>query len=137
MRKNHLNHKLRAYNLQEILIVLAIIGILLLLALPRLMPLISKTKSLEAQTQLKQIYNMQTTFRYMHSKYSLDFDEIDFEAPNTVNQNGTANYSYEITEATGSTFKAVATAVVDFDGDGVFNIWEIDQNGNPKQVVKD
>ena len=42
--------KLPAYNLQEVLIVLVIIGILLLLALPNLMPLISKTKSVEAQT---------------------------------------------------------------------------------------
>ena len=29
------------------------------------------------------------------------------------------------------------TAVVDFDGDGVFNVWEIDENGSPKQIVKD
>jgi type IV pilus assembly protein PilE len=45
--------KISALNLQETLIVLAIIGILLLLALPNLMPLISKAKSIEAQTQLK------------------------------------------------------------------------------------
>ena len=61
------NKKLDAINLQETLIVLAIIGILLLLALPNLMPLISKAKSVEAQVQLKAIYNAQTTYRYMHS----------------------------------------------------------------------
>ena len=37
--------KLPSFNLQEMLIVLAIIGILLLIALPNFMPLISKTKA--------------------------------------------------------------------------------------------
>ena len=129
--------KLASFNLQEILIVLAIIGILLLLALPNLMPLISKAKSIEAQTQLKYLYNSQTTHRYMYSKYSYDLNELDFEAPKTVKEGGAANYSYDIINADNKTFKARATAVTDFDGDGVFNIWEIDENGNPKQTVKD
>ena len=129
--------KLPAYNLQEVLIVLVIIGILLLLALPNLMPLIAKTKSIEAQTQLKHIYNSQTMHRYMYSKYSIDLSELDFEAPKTVNENGTANYTYEIISANNTSFNAKATAITDFDGDGVFNVWEINENGNPKQVVKD
>lgn len=129
--------KLPAFNLQEILIVLAIIGILLLLALPNLMPLISKAKSIEAQTQLKYIYNSQTSYRYMHSKYAPDLSELDFEAPKTVKENGSANYVYELTGASNNSFKARATAVTDFDGDGVFNVWVIDENGKPKQTVKD
>lgn len=129
--------KIPALNLQETLIVLAIIGILLLLALPNLMPLISKAKSIEAQTQLKAIYNSQTTYRYMNSKYSADFNELDFEAPTTVLENGTANYQYQIISADASTFKARAEAVTDFDGDGILNIWEIDELGNPKQTIKD
>lgn len=129
--------KVAGYNLQEVLVVLVIIGILLLLALPNLMPLISKAKSTEAQLQLSHIYNSQTTYRYMYSKYSEDLNEIDFEAPKTVNENGRANYQYEILSATNNSFKARATAITDFDGDGVFNVWEIDENGAPKQIVKD
>ncbi|GAA3647360.1 prepilin-type N-terminal cleavage/methylation domain-containing protein [Flavivirga jejuensis] len=129
--------KLPAYNLQEVLIVLIIIGILLLLALPNLMPLISKTKSIEAQTQLKYVYNSQTSYRYMYSKYSIDLNDIDFEAPKTVKENGTSNYVYEILSATNNSFKARATAITDFDGDGTFNVWEIDETGAPKQTVKD
>lgn len=129
--------KVPALNLQETLIVLAIIGILLLLALPNLMPLISKAKSIEAQTQLKAIYNSETTYRYMHSKYSTDLNELDFEAPKTVQENGTANYKYLIISADNATFKARAEAITDFDGDGVLNVWEIDEQGNPKQTIKD
>jgi len=132
-----LRKRIPALNLQETLIVLAIIGILLLLALPNLMPLISKAKSIEAQTQLKAIYNAQTTHRYMYSKFSPDFNELDFEAPKTVKENGTANYRYEIISADNASFKARAEAITDFDGDGILNVWEIDEQGNPKQTVKD
>lgn len=129
--------KLPAYNLQEILVVLVIIGILLLLALPNLMPLISKAKSTEAQLQLNHIYNLQTTHRYMHSKYSLDLSEIDYEPEKTVINNGRANYEYEVLSATNNSFIARATAITDFDGDGVFNVWEINESGAPKQLIKD
>lgn len=129
--------KVPGYNLQEVLMVLVIIGILLLLALPNLMPLIAKTKSIEAQTQLKYIYNSQTTHRYMYSKYSLDLSEIDFEAPKTVKENGTSNYVYDIVAADNNSFNVRATAITDFDGDGVFNVWEINENGVPTQIVKD
>lgn len=129
--------KTKAFTLNEMLMVLAIIGILLLLALPTFMPLISKTKAQEAKIQLKYIANLQTQYRYLNSKYTIEFHELDFEAPKTVNEGGTANYRYEITEATNGSFKARAEAIVDFDGDGVLNVWEIDENGNPKEVIKD
>ncbi|TMM52149.1 general secretion pathway protein GspG [Maribacter algarum] len=129
--------KVPSLNLQETLIALAIVGILLLLALPNLMPLITKAKAVEAQTQLKAIYNAQTTHNYMYSKYSVDFNELDFVAPKTVKENGTANYRYEIVSADNATFKARAEAVTDFDGDGVLNVWEIDEQGSPKQIIKD
>ncbi len=136
-RSSFFQKKVKAINLQETLIVLAIIGILLLLALPNLMPLIAKAKSVEAQVQLKAIYNAQTTHRYMYSKYTNDINELDFEAPKTVKENGTANYVYQILSADNATFKARAEAITDFDGDGVLNVWEIDENGNPKQITKD
>ncbi|GGB73331.1 hypothetical protein GCM10007424_11540 [Flavobacterium suaedae] len=101
------------------------------------MPLITKAKSVEAQTQLKAIYNAERQYFYMYSKYSVDLDEIDFEAPRTVKEDGTANYTYEVIQATNNEFKARATAITDFNGNGVFNVWEIDQSGNPKEVTDD
>lgn len=135
--KAPINKRLPSFNLQEMLIVLAIIGILLLIALPNLMPLITKAKSVEAQVQLKAIYNAEKQYYFMYSKYSPNFTEIDFEAPKTVKENGSANYSYEIVQSTNSEFKVKATALTDFNGDGVFNVWEIDQNGVPKQIIND
>lgn len=129
--------KLSSFNLQEMLIVLAIIGILLLIALPNLMPLITKAKSVEAQVQLKAIYNAEKQYNFMYSKYSPNFNEIDFEAPKTTKENGSANYIYEIVQSSDTEFKVQATAITDFNGNGIFNVWEIDQNGVPKQITKD
>lgn len=129
--------KVASFNLQEMLIVLAIIGILLLIALPNLMPLITKAKSVEAQIQLKAIYNAEKQYNFMYSKYSNAFADIDFEVPKTVKENGSANYLYEIIESTNNEFKVQATAVTDFNGNGIFNVWEIDQNGVPKQITSD
>ncbi|WP_298899804.1 type II secretion system protein [uncultured Psychroserpens sp.] len=129
--------KVKAFNLQEILIVLLIIGVFMLIALPNLMPLVAKAKSVEAQIQLKYIYNNQTSHRYLYSKYTTDLYELDFEAPKTVKDNGTANYVYDILSADNTNFVARATAITDFDGDGIYNVWEINQDGAPKQIVKD
>lgn len=129
--------KLPAYTLNELLIVLVIIGILVLLALPVLMPLISRTKSTEAKLQLKHIYTLERTEFMMKSKYSPDFAEIGFEHPKTIEAGGNANYQIEIIEASQSSFKARATALADFDGDGQINVWEIDQDENLIEVTPD
>jgi len=137
MKKLFSFKKINAFSLTELLVVLVIIGILIMLALPVLMPLISKAKSTEAQAQLNHIHTLEKTYFYIHSKYSADFDEINFEHAKLVSEGGTANYKIEITEASATTFKARATAVADFDGDGIYNVWEVDQDKNLKEVTKD
>ena len=133
-----LNKKARAYTLTEILVVLVIIGILVLLALPNLLPLITKAKSLEAKTQLSHVQTLEQSYFYEHSKYSKDLTEIGFIQEKLVTEtNGRANYRIEITSATNTGFTARATAVVDFNGNGTFNVWEIDQEKNLKETTPD
>jgi type IV pilus assembly protein PilE len=132
-----MNKKLKAFTLTELLVVLVIIGILVLLALPSLMPLITKAKSTEAELQLEHVYTLEKTYFYQYSKYSNSLSDISFEQQKLVTDGGQANYKIEITDASNSTFKARATAVVDFSGKGTFNVWEIDQDKNLKEVTKD
>ena len=54
-----------------------------------------------------------------------------------VTDGGNANYRIEVVEAGENGFKAQAVSLVDFDKDGVFNVWEIDQDKNLKETVKD
>lgn len=132
-----LKRKLKAFSLTELLVALVIMGILILLALPELMPLITKAKSTEAQVQLNHLYTLEKSYFYLNSKYTQTIDDIGFEQSKLVTENGKANYKIEVIEASTNSFKAIATAVVDFDGDGVFNVWEIDQNQNLKETTKD
>ena len=94
------------FNLQEMLIVLAIIGILLLIALPSLMPLIGKAKSVEAQiTQSALPQSRDPSFSLFALQWgptSLDF------APVLVTEGGSANYRYTILEASAQHFLAQA-----------------------------
>lgn len=129
--------KVKAFTLTELLVVLVIVGILILLALPRLMPLISKAKSTEAQLQLNHVYTLQKNYFYMHSRYSGNLDEIGYEQERMATEGGNANYRIELVEVTTTTFKARATAVVDFSGNGRFNTWEIDQDKVLTETIRD
>ena len=129
--------RLPAFSLPELLVVLVIIGILVLIALPNLMPLISRAKSTEAQQQLVFLHTLEKNNFYTYSKYSPSLEELGFEQQPLVTEGGHANYRIEIVEASERGFRATATAVVDFDGDGEYNVWEIDQDKNLKETVKD
>lgn len=129
--------KLKAFSLMDTLIALIIIGILVLIALPDHMTLITKAKSTEAKLQLEHIYSLEKDYFYTYSKYTSDMKEIGFNAPKKVEEDGTSNYNYEIANASSSDFKAVATAVVDFDADGTYNVWEINNDKKLKEVTPD
>jgi type IV pilus assembly protein PilE len=64
-------------------------------------------------------------------------EEIGFEQEKLSVDGGSANYIIEIIEASNSGFKAKAVSVVDFDNDGIFNEWEIDENKNLLETIKD
>ena len=74
-RKTHL----KAFTLAEVLIVLAIIGILVMLVIPNQAGSIAMAKSIEAKSMLNQVHALEKNHFYMYSKYSMSLDEIGFE----------------------------------------------------------
>lgn len=136
-RKNN-QKRLKAFTLTEVMVVLVIIGILMLIALPKMTGLFGQANSVEAQKQLQFLANLQETYYQTKGRYSDDFAELGFTPPKTVQvDGGDSRYIYEILRADQTSFIARATAVVDFDRDGIMNVWEIKNDETLKQTVAD
>ena len=121
----------------QIMGAILIAGILTALAVPSIMKAVTKAKQGEATSQLEHIYSLERLYFMEFSKYSSDLEEIDFEQQKLVTEDGGARYKIEIVESGTTTFIGRATAVQDFDGDGVFNVWEINQDRIITETVKD
>lgn len=137
LKSNKKKGYLKAYSMSEILVVLCIIGILIYLVVPNQTSVVTSAKSIEAQNMLSMIHGLEKSHFYRHSKYTADFNELGFEEALTIDQGGQAVYKIEVIEATLNTFKATATSLQDFDGDGAYNTWEINQDRMLKETIKD
>lgn len=125
------------YSLSEIMIVVIIIGILALLALPRFLSVTTRAKQTEAKTMLAHLHTLEQAHLYEYDRYSLSLDTLGFEPAPLVTSGGTARYAVGVEEATRGAYVATATSIVDFDGDGVFNVWQIDESGRVTERVPD
>lgn len=121
----------------QIMGAILIAGILTALAVPSIMKAVTKAKQGEAKTQLEHLYSLERLHFMEFSKYSADIEEIDFEQQPLVTEGGGARYKIEVVESGTTTFIGRATAVQDFDGDGVFNVWEINQDRVLTETIKD
>lgn len=125
------------FSLTELLVVIVIIGVLASLAIPKFLSVITKAKATEAKLMLKQVYNLQQSYYLEKDVYSADLTAIGFQSEKLVTEGGPARYKIEITDVSATEFIATATAVVDFDKDGVMNVWSINQEGELKEQTPD
>lgn len=132
-KKGYLN----AFSLAELVFVLGIIAILYMLVMPSQAGVVAQAKSLEAKSNLNQVYALEKNYFFMYSKYSTSLADINFEQNRLVTENGQANYKIQILEASNSGFVAQAESVTDFDADGVYNVWTINQDKELIETVKD
>jgi type IV pilus assembly protein PilE len=101
------------------------------------MPVVTKAKTTEAKLMLKQVYTLEQSFKYENDRYGAALAEIGFEQEKLVSEQGRARYKVEILSADAKGFKAQATSVVDFDGDGTFDVWVTDETGAIKNTTPD
>ena len=125
------------FSLTELMVVLVIIGVLVLLALPKLLPLVTRAKTTEAKLMLKQVYTLEQSYKFEHDRYAVGLSEIGFEQEKLISLSGQARYKIEIVSADEKTFGAKATSIVDFNGNGVFNVWIVDESGAVRETVPD
>lgn len=129
--------RVAAFTLAELMVVLIIIGILVLLALPNFQNVIGQTHAVEAQEQLRHLYNLEKMQYQKRFTYSNDLRAIGFEQPKTLSQGGQGKYIYEVVAAAKTTFLVKAIATEDFDGDGILNEWQIDHESNLQETIPD
>ncbi len=125
------------FSLSELLIVLAIIGILIMIAVPLYQNVTTRAKTTEAKTQLNFLHTLQRTYHLEKDVYADNFEAIGFEQEKLITEGGKARYIIEIEEAEPRSYTATATSIIDFDGDGIFNKWSVDENGIVEQVTPD
>ncbi len=125
------------FSMTELMVVLVIIGVLTLLALPKLMPLVTKAKTTEAKLMLKQVYTLEKSYKYEHDIYSSSLPEIGFEQAKLIREGGQARYVIEVVSANEKSFTAQATSTVDFNDNGTYNVWVVDESGMIKEKVPD
>ena len=110
----------KGFTLIELMIVVAIIGILAAIAIPKLYEVQAKAKQSEAKANLGAIYTSQVTYQAENDAFSAALTNLDWAAA------GTTRYTYTLVAATPETaFTANATA--DLDSDATVDNWYIDQ----------
>lgn len=125
------------FSLTELMVVLVIIGVLVLLALPKLLPLVTRAKTTEAKLMLKQIYTLEQSYRFEHDRFSNGLGEIGFEQEKLVSEGGQARYKIEISSASDTNFMAQAVSTVDYNGNGIYNVWTVDRTGSIREKIAD
>ncbi len=125
------------FSLTELMVVLVIIGVLVLLAMPKLLPLVTKAKTTEAKLMLKQVHTLEQSYKFENDRYSNSLSEIGFEQTKLISEGGQARYKIEIVSADEKGFVAQAVSTVDFNNNGVFNVWVVDETGVIKEKVPD
>jgi len=129
--------KLRGFSLTELLIAMVILSVLVLLALPKLYPLVTKAKTKEAQIALATVKALQDAYKLEHDRFAATTEELGFVQEKTVSEGGTAKYAVTISSAGETGYEARATALVDFDSDGTFNVWVVNESGKIDEKIPD
>lgn len=125
------------FSLTELLIVLAIIGILIMIAIPIYQNVTTRAKTTEAKTQLSFLHTLQKVYKLENDTYSNNFAAIGFEQEQLMTEGGNARYVIKIEQVSATAYTATATSIIDFNGNGVFNVWQVDESGVIEQVVAD
>jgi len=124
-----LKKKEEGFTLIELMIVVAIIGILAAIAIPNFLRYQAKAKQTEAKSNLGSIYTSQVTYNAETDTYSNALGNLDWAA------SGSTRYTYAIAQSAATSFTVSAKANV--DGDATSDFWIINEQKSLVNVTND
>jgi len=101
--------KEKGFTLIELMIVVAIIGILAAIAIPNFLRYQAKAKQSEAKTNLGGIYVSEITYKSENDTFTGTVTDLDWAA------SGSTRYAYTVPGANITTFTALAISNIDTD----------------------
>ena len=96
-----------------------------------------RRRSIEAKKHLNSIYELEVAYKFIFGHYTGNIDAICFQKEILVTDGGQAIYDVLLHSSADSTFTAIAVSVIDFDQDGQFNTWMVDEKGIITEIIKD
>jgi len=123
--------KIRGVTLIELLIAVAIMGILASVAYPSYVDFVLRSNRAEAQTELLRIANLQEQYYLDQRTYASDMTKLGLGADPFINLNTGGNYNFDATvPADGESFVLTATAIgTQLSKDTSCTTFTIDQTG--------
>ena len=118
------------FTLIELMIVVAIIGILASIAIPNFLIYQAKAKQAEAKSNLGAIFTSQIAFRAERDRFAQTISGILDWAPA-----GSTRYAY--TAIGGSTTQFSARATSDIDTDATIDTWLVDESKAFNNIIND
>jgi prepilin-type N-terminal cleavage/methylation domain len=123
-----LRKKTKGFTLIELMIVVAIIGILAAIAIPNFLRYQAKSKQSEAKANLGAIFTSETSYQAERDTYAARAN-LDW-APT-----GTTRYAYTIPAHSATTFTAHAAGNI--DNDATLDVWTINQTRTLSNATND
>ncbi len=140
-------HNRRGFSLTELMIVVAIIGILAVIAIPNFLKYQARAKQSEAKNNLVAIHTSELAYFAEKNAYVDDFNAIGFAVMGSSRlyyyELGSSNFGTLPSGCTASTLDSVsateftAAATGNIDGDATCDVWTIDQNKTLVNVTND
>lgn len=91
----------------------------------------------EAKRSLHKVYDLEMAYKEMFGHYSDNLYALVFIQDTIVTEGGRANYHISLLKVSDTTFTATAVSVVDFDRDGQFNTWTVNEKGMITEIIED